>query len=145
MGGAGGNSAYSASAFEAVCPLTPRLWSLRLSPEALHAMRDLCERKQEVWARNGRPNFDRQSDFHVISGFFYMPHICDMGQTALLPLRRKACCGFFRPKSTTAPAGLLSTRTPKPLAERDLYLGAPRYIKFCKKKKKKKKRSFAKF
>jgi hypothetical protein len=25
-----------------------------------------------------------------------MPQICDMGETALLPLRRKACCGFFR-------------------------------------------------
>jgi hypothetical protein len=31
-----------------------------------------------------------------------MPQICDMGQTALLPLRRKACCGFFRPKNPTA-------------------------------------------
>jgi hypothetical protein len=27
-----------------------------------------------------------------------MPQICDMGQTALLPFRRKACWGFFRPK-----------------------------------------------
>ena len=26
-----------------------------------------------------------------------MPQICDMGQTALLPLRRKACWGFFSP------------------------------------------------
>ena len=30
-------------------------------------------------------------------GIFYMPQICDMGPTALLPLRRKACWGFFRP------------------------------------------------
>jgi hypothetical protein len=40
-----------------------------------------------------------------------MPQICDMGQTALLPLRRKACCGFFHPKN---PAGfepaILGTR-----------------------------------
>jgi hypothetical protein len=35
-----------------------------------------------------------------------MPQICDMGQTALLPLRRKACCGFFRPKNPTASAGI---------------------------------------
>jgi hypothetical protein len=34
-----------------------------------------------------------------------MPQICDMGQTGLLPLRRKACCGFFRPKNPTASAG----------------------------------------
>ena len=31
------------------------------------------------------------------SGIFYMPQIYDMGLTALLPLRRKACWGFFRP------------------------------------------------
>jgi hypothetical protein len=28
-----------------------------------------------------------------------------MGQTALLALRRKACCGFFRPKNPMASAG----------------------------------------
>jgi hypothetical protein len=48
-----------------------------------------------------------------------------MGQTALLPLRRKACWEFFRPKNPTASAGFepanLSTkgqhatsRPPKP-------------------------------
>ena len=30
-------------------------------------------------------------------GIFYMPQIYDMGPTALLPLRRKACWGFFCP------------------------------------------------
>jgi hypothetical protein len=35
-----------------------------------------------------------------------MPQSCNMGQTALLPLRRKACCGFFRPKNPTASAGI---------------------------------------
>ena len=30
-------------------------------------------------------------------GIFYMPQIYDMGLTALLPLRRKACWGFFSP------------------------------------------------
>jgi len=33
-----------------------------------------------------------------------MLQICDMGQTALLPLRRKVCWGFFRPKNLTASA-----------------------------------------
>jgi hypothetical protein len=33
-----------------------------------------------------------------------MPQICDMGQMALLPLRRKACCEFFRPRNPTASA-----------------------------------------
>jgi len=31
-------------------------------------------------------------------GIFYMPQIYDMGPTALPPLRRKACWGFFRPE-----------------------------------------------
>jgi len=51
-----------------------------------------------------------------------MPQIYDMGPTALLPLRRKACCGFYRPKNPTASAGFepvnLGTKgqhaTPKP-------------------------------
>jgi hypothetical protein len=30
-------------------------------------------------------------------GIFYMPQIYDMGPTALLPIRRKACLGCFRP------------------------------------------------
>jgi len=34
-----------------------------------------------------------------------MPQIYDMGLTALLPLRRKACWGIFHPKNPTASAG----------------------------------------
>jgi hypothetical protein len=30
-------------------------------------------------------NFAYTADFHVNVGIFYMPQICDMGQTALLP------------------------------------------------------------
>jgi hypothetical protein len=33
------------------------------------------------------------STFHL--GIFYVPEICDMGPTALFPLRRKARSGFF--------------------------------------------------
>jgi hypothetical protein len=44
------------------------------------SMRDLCERKEELWARNVRSNLARQSDFHVIAGFLNMPQNCDMGQ-----------------------------------------------------------------
>jgi hypothetical protein len=43
---------------------------------------------------------------HVIAGFFNMSQSCDMEQTALLPLRRKARCGFFRPKNPMASAGI---------------------------------------
>ena len=60
-------------------------------------------------------------------GIFYMPQIYDMGPTALLPLRRKACWGFFPPlKNPTASAGFepanlgtkgqhATPRPPKPL------------------------------
>ena len=38
--------------------------------------------------------------------FFYMPQSWDMGQILSLPLRRKACGGFFRyPKNPTTSAG----------------------------------------
>ena len=42
-------------------------------------------------------NFAWNCDFHVNSGIFYMPQICDMGPTASLPFQRKACWGFFCP------------------------------------------------
>jgi len=38
-----------------------------------------------------------------------MPQIYEMGPTALLPLRRKACWGFFRPKNPKASAGFVPT------------------------------------
>jgi len=50
-------------------------------------------------------NFCLNSDFHVNLGIFYISQIYDIGPTALLPLRRKACWGFFRPKNPTASAG----------------------------------------
>jgi hypothetical protein len=45
----------------------------------------------------GREMFGREFDFNVILGIYYMPQICDMGQTALLSLRRKACSRNFSP------------------------------------------------
>jgi hypothetical protein len=40
-------------------------------------------------------NSAKNVDFHVHLGIFYMPQICDMGPTALLPFRRKACLRIF--------------------------------------------------
>ena len=59
-----------------------------------------------------------------------MLQIYDMGPTALLPLWRKACWGFFRPKNPTASAGFepanlgtkgqhATSRPPKPLKNRN--------------------------
>ena len=53
--------------------------------------RDPSSEKVELWARKFSGNFCLNSDFHVNLGIFYMPLIYDMGPTALLPLRRKAC------------------------------------------------------
>jgi hypothetical protein len=103
MGGADWNSAYRTSAFEAVFTLTPRLWFLRSSPEALHAR----QHERTLWAKGRSVGEKWPTKFrHVIAGFFNMPQSCDMGQTALLHLRRKGCCGFFRPKNPTASAGI---------------------------------------
>ena len=71
-------------------------------------------------------NFCLNSYFHLNLGIFYMPQIYDMGPTALLPHRRKACWEFFRPKNPTASAGFepanlgtkgqhTTPRPPKPL------------------------------
>jgi hypothetical protein len=35
-----------------------------------------------------------------------MPQSCDVGQMSSLPLRRKPCCGFLRPKYPTALTGI---------------------------------------
>ena len=56
--------------------------------------------RETVW------QFCLNSDFHVNLGIFYMPQIYDVGPTAILPLRRKARWGFFRPKNPTASARL---------------------------------------
>jgi hypothetical protein len=83
------------------------------------------QREVELWARMVSSNFDEMAPFLRHLGIFYMPQIYDMGPTALLPLRRKACWGFFffRPKNPTASAGfepanlgtasMLTTRPPK--------------------------------
>jgi hypothetical protein len=52
-----------------------------------------------------------------------MPQVYDMGPTGLRPLRRKVCCGFFRPEKNQAfSAGFeppnLGTRPPKRLVYR---------------------------
>jgi len=54
--------------------------------------RDLQQRKVELFVGEKFSNkFCLEFDFHIILEIFYMPQICDMGQTALLPLRRKEC------------------------------------------------------
>jgi hypothetical protein len=55
-------------------------------------VRDLQQQKVEHFVGEKCSNkFCLEFDFHVILEIFYMPEICEMGQTALLSLRRKAC------------------------------------------------------
>jgi hypothetical protein len=58
----------------------------------------------ELWARNGQSIWPLIPTPTQTTGFFYMPQIYDMGQMALLPLRRKPSCGFFWLKNLTASA-----------------------------------------
>jgi hypothetical protein len=62
---------------------------------------------------SGRRNYGRETaekfcrKWRLPRHFWVLLHAAkhDMGQAALLPLRRKACWGFFRPKNPTASAG----------------------------------------
>ena len=62
---------------------------------------------------------------HKFRDLLYMPQIYDMGPTALLTLRRKACWGIFRPKNATASAGF----EPSNLGTKGQH-ATPREIKF---------------
>jgi hypothetical protein len=64
--------------------------------------RNFWQRKGELWARNGRVNLAYNCDFHGNCKVFRMPQSCDMGPTALLPLRRKAHRIFSPEKNPTA-------------------------------------------
>jgi len=65
----------------------------------LHARNDVRDPSSERWNCVGEnylvilPNW--RLPCHL--GIFYMPQIYDMGPTALLPLQRKVCRGFFSP------------------------------------------------
>jgi hypothetical protein len=52
-------------------------------------VRDFYQQKVELWVSNGQSNLAYNATSTGIVEVFYMPQICDMGPTALLPLRRK--------------------------------------------------------
>jgi hypothetical protein len=59
----------------------------------LHVMTtlEILAAKGGTFGRETSGNLAESSEFHATLGIFYMPQIYDMGQTALLPLRRKSC------------------------------------------------------
>jgi hypothetical protein len=82
----------------------------------LHVPINVSVPSSETWncEREWSGNFAEITPFLRHLGIFYMPQICNMGQTALLPFRRKACWGVFCLKNPTASAGsepaILGTR-----------------------------------
>jgi hypothetical protein len=80
----------------------PRFSFPLLSPGALHVR----WRDRPLSAKGGTMgekcpiNLAYNCDFHGDCRVLLMPQICDMGQRALLPLRKKACWGFFCPEKS---------------------------------------------
>ena len=70
---------------------SPGLWSFLLAPPGV-STRDPSSERRTYLGEKWSVISTESCDFHAYTfGFFYMPQICDMGQTALLPFRRKAC------------------------------------------------------
>ena len=87
--------------FDVVCHcFPPHLDVPTLAVRCLHVRSDARDPSSERW-NYGREslsgNFAYITSLFTPLGIFYMPQIYDMGLAALLPLRRKACRGFFSP------------------------------------------------
>ena len=69
----------------------PRLDVPTLAARCLHVLNDLRDPSSERWnyEREMSGNFAYIVSQFTLLGIFYMAQIYDMGQTALLPLRRK--------------------------------------------------------
>jgi hypothetical protein len=82
--------------------------AFQLSPQdAPSVWSDASEPSSGRW-NNGREMAEKFCrEWRLPRYFWVLLHAVkhDMGQTALLPLRRKACWRFFRPKNPTASAG----------------------------------------
>jgi hypothetical protein len=109
-----------------------RFRTFQLSPqEAPSVWSDASESSSGKWnyGREMAEKFCRK--WRLPRHFWVLLHAVkhDMGQTTLLPLRRKECWGFFRPKNPTDSAGFepaklgtkgqdATSRPPKPLSGR---------------------------
>jgi len=68
-----------------------------------HTSSHLVENQDEH--AEGNDEFSTRNIFFAHrSDFLHSVKSCDMGPTALLPLRRKACCGFVSPLKSIASA-----------------------------------------
>jgi hypothetical protein len=76
----------------------PMLWTFPLAPpgtDTSTTTRETSSRERGNYGREMTGSYVDNDEFHAIVGINYMPQICDMRPTALLPLRRRACLGFF--------------------------------------------------
>ena len=83
----------------------PGLQSFLLAPPGVSTRDPSSERRNYLGEKS--PVISTEScDFHAYTfGFFYMPQICDMGQTALLLPKEGVQRIFFALKNPTASAG----------------------------------------
>jgi hypothetical protein len=92
-------------AMQAYCTLALK----NFLPSPLEA---LCIRRHTTHSSSKGKNYEiwpEFSQFPKRAGFFFMPQSWDMGQIILLPLRRKAFCGFFQSEKSDG-FGLERTR-----------------------------------
>ena len=83
-----------------ICHCFPRPLEVpTFAAKCLHVCNDARDPSSERW-NYGRERLPGNSAYiaslFTPLGIFYMPQMYDMGPMALLPLRRKACWGFFR-------------------------------------------------
>jgi hypothetical protein len=72
----------------------PSSFSLLDAPAPTDAFRTLAA-EVGTMCGNRSINFAEMPTSTIHLGIFYMPQICDLGPTALLPFRRKVCLGIF--------------------------------------------------
>jgi hypothetical protein len=86
-----------------VCHCFPLPWDIpTFAARCLHIPINASTPSSERWncGQEWSSNFAKIMPFLRHLGIFYMLQICDMGQTALLLFRRKACWGFFLPEKS---------------------------------------------
>jgi hypothetical protein len=113
----GSGTLHSRQVLRGSLPLLPSAFRRsNVRPRCLHVPINASDPSSERWncGREWSVILPKWRLFLRHLGIFYMPQICDMGQTAVLPFRRKACWEFFRPKNLTGSAGsepaILGTR-----------------------------------
>ena len=93
--------AANAPGWTATYCVNPGLSSFLLAPPGVSTRDPSGERRNYLGEKKWTVISTESCDFHAYTfGLFSMPQICDIRQMVLLPFRRKACWGFFRPEKS---------------------------------------------